>query len=141
MWRATIWSPSALPPYEHKYRSLKRVWFPLYYAIIAGVGVAVTLGAFPPLVRTYGPSVAVVGGVLLAAVGVGAVVGSVIPRLWRLELAVVILIFGVLAACTAAAWLAPHGSVGHALVLAPTMIPPLMHLSILGEEIKGRRAR
>jgi hypothetical protein len=84
LYAATIWHPAAIGPLEQKYRSLKRVWLPLYdtVAILAGITAAVYGSRL--LDRLYGDFTDAIG-VFFALVATVCLTGVVFPRLWAVE--------------------------------------------------------
>lgn len=143
LWRASIWHPDAIPPDEWKYRSLKRVWLPVYDLLAIGAGIWATLFGSPVLHELFAEPVIDAMGVLLTLVAAVCLLGVILPRLWRWEICGKVLLVALLAAYAAAVVLfrtnpAPSsGFVAFVIVLALPL--PIFRLTMLGEEIKERR--
>lgn len=144
LWRASIWHPDALPPDEWKYRSIKRVWLPLYDLIVIGAGLWATAFGSPLLHRLFDESVVDVAGIGLAIAGMVCLMGVIFPAFWAVELLgklAVLFLLAIYGACVAVFPTRPDPSAGFVVfILALGIIPPLIRLSILGEELKERRA-
>jgi hypothetical protein len=142
--RTTIWHPDALPPEEHKYRQQKRIYFPLYAAIVIGAGIWAVAYGSPVLHRLFDEDTIDFMGMVLAASGMLLLCGSVLPTLWHIAFGgnvLIMLLLGTYAAAVMFFRLNPDPSAGFIVfILALGLIVPPMHLSILGEEIKERRA-
>lgn len=144
LWRATIWHPDALPPDEWKYRSIKRVWLPIYDLIVIGAGLWATAFGSPLLHRLFPEDVIDLAGMGFAVAGMVCLMGVIFPAFWKVELAgklVVLLLLSVYGACVAIFPTQPNASSGFVVfILALGTLPPFIRLSILGEELKERRA-
>lgn len=146
MWRrlarASIWHPDAIPPEELKYASIKRVWLPLYdfIAVLAGIW-ALAFGS-PILHKLFSNDAVDFLGALLAAAGLICFFGVLFPALWRVEIAcklVILMLLGGYAATIVVFRTNPEPeALFIVFILCLGMIPPLIRLSILGEEIKDR---
>lgn len=68
LWRASIWHPDAIPPDEWKWRSLKRVWLPVYDLIAICAGIWAALYGSPVLHALFHKPVIDALGVMLAVV-------------------------------------------------------------------------
>ena len=95
--RGTIWKKGALDHEPKKYRSLWRVWLPLYdiIAIFAGI-FAVTHGS-RTLDRIFGTFLDPLG-VLFAVVALICLIGVSFPKLWKLETIGKSLLVGIISA-------------------------------------------
>lgn len=143
LWEASIWHRDAIPPEEFKYRSLKRVWLPVYDLIVMGAGIWATIFGSPLLHRLFPDDVIDLMGVLLAAAAFVCLCGVSFPRLWRVEIMGKIILVALLAAYAASVALFrldPDPSAGFVVLVLILALPlPLFVLTLRGEEIKERR--
>lgn len=143
LWRASIWHPDAIPPEEWKYRSLKRVWLPVYDLVTIGAGIWATLFGSPVLYELFGEPVIDAMGMLLTLVAAICLFGVAFPRLWRWEIGGKALLVALLAAYAGAVVLFranPAASAGFVAFIIVLALPlPSFRLILLGEEIKERR--
>lgn len=141
--RASIWHPDAIPPDEFKYRSLKRVWLPLYDGVAVGAGLWAAAFGSPLLHSLFDAQVIDVMGILLAAVATVCFLGVAFPALWRVEIAGKVTLMALLGSYAFAVALFrtnPDPAAGFvAFILALALPLPLFRLTLLGEEIKERR--
>lgn len=141
--RATIWHPDAIDVDEYKFRSLKRVWLPLYDAVAIGAGLWAALYGSPILRSLFDGPVITSMGVGLMLIATVCLMGVVFPALWRWEIVGKVALVALLASYAAAVvWFRPNlepatGFV--AFIIALTLPLPVFRLSLLGEEIKERR--
>ncbi|KAB1891063.1 hypothetical protein F6W69_10730 [Microbacterium oxydans] len=143
VWLASIWHPDAIPPDEWKYRSLKRVWLPVYDLIAIGAGIWAALFGSPVLHELFDEPVIDTMGTLLAIVATTCLLGVAFPHLWRWEICGKALLVALLAAYAAAVVLFranPAASAGFVAFIIVLALPlPIFRLTLLGEEIKERR--
>lgn len=143
LWRASIWHPDAVPPDEWKFRSLKRVWLPVYDLLAIGAGVWAALFGSPVLHSLFNKPMIDALGVLLAVVATVCLLGVAFPALWRWEIVGKTILVGLLGAYAASVVLfrtnpdPSSGFVAFVIVLALPL--PIFRLTLLGEEIKERR--
>lgn len=143
LYRASIWHPDAIPPEEWKFRSLKRIWLPVYDLVAIGAGIWAALLGSPVLHALFDEPVIDVLGYLLTAVATVCLFGVAFPRLWRWEIVGKVTLVGLLAAYAASVVLFrtnPDPSSGFvAFVIVLSLPLPIFRLTLLGEEIKERR--
>lgn len=144
LWRASIWHPDAIPPDEWKYRNLKRVWLPAYDLLIIIGGIIGATASIPALDLVFPAHVVDVLGIVLTLVAIVCLVGVCFPRLWALEIIGKAILIGILASYAIAIVLLAGLGEGHrefiAFVVLSTLPLPLYRMSLLGEEIRERRA-
>jgi hypothetical protein len=143
-WEASIWHPAAIPPEEWKYRTLKRIWLPVYDVLVMFTGLwAILWGGSPLLRRMLPDDVIQMIGVLLMFVGFAALMGIAFPRFWRIEILAKIALVTLLTSYAASVWIFNLlGDLSSGLVsfIVCLGIPlALFRLQLLGEEIKERR--
>ena len=139
---ASIWAHDAIPPYEHKYRNLKRVWLPAYDVVAILAGVVATVQGSPLLNRLFTEPVVNCLGAGMSLVAVVCLIGVAFPKLWLVEFVGKILLVGIIAAYAATIFLFasnPNPNDFIVLMLAFSLPFPLSRLNLLGEEIKERR--
>lgn len=143
LWRRTIWHPAAIPPEEWKYRSLKRVWLPVYDVIVMVTGIWAVWYA-SPILRTWLPDDAIdVIGSLFVLAGFACLLGIAFPRLWKIEIVGKILVLAFLSTYAGMIWVlnvqgdAASGFVSFVVCLGLPLL--FFRLMLLGEEIKQRR--
>lgn len=144
LFRASIWHPAAIPPGEHKYRNLKRVWLPLYDLIAVFCGVQAFLSGSPLLNILFPPNMIDVLGVMMAAVALVCLAGVAFPRLWLVEMIGKAILVGMICAYVATIMLlSPNAGSNLVVVGVLALGLPLafFRLNLLGEELKERRAR
>lgn len=143
LWRASIWHPDAMPPDEWKYRSLKRLWLPVYDLLAIGAGIWAALFGSPVLHELFDGPVIDAMGILLTAVATVCLLGVIFPPLWRWEICGKVLLVALLGAYAAAVVLfrtnPDPGSGFVAFVIVLSLPLPIFRLTLLGEEIKERR--
>ncbi|MDJ1113247.1 hypothetical protein [Microbacterium dauci] len=143
LWRASIWHPDAIPPDEFKYRSLKRVWLPIYDGIAVGAGLWAAAFGSPLLHSLLEEQVIDVMGILLAAVATVCFLGVAFPGLWKVEIGgkvTLMALLGAYAFAVAVFRTNPDPAAGFVAFVIALGIPlPLFRLTLLGEEIKERR--
>ncbi|WP_424462858.1 hypothetical protein [Pseudoclavibacter helvolus] len=143
LWRASVWHPDALPIEEFKFRSLKRVWLPLYDAAAFGAGLWAIVFGSPILHRLFHPDVIDLLGALLAVAAAVCFAGVAFPSLWRVEIAGKLVLLMLLAAYALTIIAFRTNPQPEALfvvfILVLGMPLPFFRLSLLGEEIKERR--
>lgn len=145
LWRASIWHPDSVPPEEWKYRSLKRVWLPVYFALAALAGFWATFIGGSPLLRQllHDNLIAALGG-LLMIVSLTGLVAVLFPRLWRVAMLADGALVALLSAYAAAIWgrnIQGDLSSGFTSFIVCLGLPLMFfHLQLLGEELKERRA-
>jgi hypothetical protein len=141
--RRTIWSPDQIDPDDWKYRSLTRVWLPIFDLIcIISSAWAFMYGS--PILHKLFPQD---GLIQMLATGFFVVtlscfVAVIFPALWRLEIFAKIGLMSLLAGYGASILLLTSPPDWFpAFVILTTLPLPFFRLSLLGEEIKERRAR
>lgn len=144
LFRASIWHPDAMPPDEWKFRSLKRTWLPLYDLIVIGAGLWATAFGSPLLHRLFAEAVIDIAGIGLAVAGMVCLVGVIFPAFLHVEYIgklTVLFLLAIYGGCVAFFPTRPDPQAGFVVfILALSIIPPLIRLSIIGEEFKERRA-
>jgi len=93
LFRASIWAPGALASEPRKYRSLRRVWLPIYDLIALMNGLLAFVFGSRILDQIFGTMTDLVG-LLFAAVALVCLVGVSFPKLWRVEFAGKVLLIG-----------------------------------------------
>lgn len=143
--RATIWHPAAIPAdAEWKYRWEKRLWLPLYDAVMIAAGLWAALWGSPTLHALFDETTVDVSGGLLAIAAAVCLCGVVFPRLWLAEiLGKLFLVFLLATYAAAVAFFrgdpAPEGGFV-VFILAGALYAPCSRLTTLAEEYKQRRA-
>lgn len=84
---ASIWAPGALDHEPKKFRSLWRVWLPLYDILAVVAGILAALFGSQILFHVFGYVLVPILGVAFAAASFVAFLGVAFPRLWRVEVA------------------------------------------------------
>ncbi len=143
LWAASIWAPGAIPPDEHKYRNMKRVWLPLYDLIAVFCGVQAFLSGSPLLNILLPADLTAVLGVMMAAAALVCLAGVAFPRLWLVEIVGKIILVAMISAYVATIMLlSPNAGSNLFVVGMLTFGLPLafFQLNLLGEELKERRA-
>ena len=142
LYRASIWHPDAIPPDEWKFRSLKRVWIPLYDLVAAGAGIWALFFGSPILHRLFANGVVDFAGGVFAVSALVCLAGISFPRLWRVEIIgklILLALLGTYAVCVAIFRSNPDQSALFVCFILVLAIPlPLFRLTLLGEEIKDR---
>lgn len=142
LFERSIWHPDALDPDEHKFRSLKRIWLPLYDLILIGAGVWAAMFGSPILHSLFQVEVITWLGMLLAGCAAVCLMGVSFPNLWRWEIAGKVVLVGLLLAYAAAVVLFrtnPDPASGFVAFVVVSALPlPIFRLMLLGEEIKDR---
>jgi len=140
--RATIWHHSAIPADEWKFRSIKRVWLPLYNLIMLGAGLWALWHGSPILNRIFPGDLVDVAGLALAGAAMVCLLGRAFPMLWAVEffgkLAIAFLLGGY--AGTVAFFRQDPDPAGGFVVfiLGAAIIPCMIGVSIIAEEWKER---
>lgn len=102
MWRRlfarTVWAPGALDHEPKKFRSLWRVWLPLYDLFAIGAGISAVAVGSPLLNRVFGEAFVDITGYGFTAVASACLIGVAFPRLWRFEVAMKSLLIGMIVA-------------------------------------------
>ena len=143
LWRASIWHPAAIAPDEFKYRTLKRVWLPLYDLIAVYAGIQVILYGSRLLNEMFSDGWVDAFGAIFTMVAVVCLVSVSFPRLWGVEIIGKVLLVSLIAAyITMIVFFstAPQPQFFVAAMLAFGLPLALFRLNLLGEEIKQRRA-
>ena len=104
--RGTIWEKGALRREPKKYRSLTRVWLPIYDGIAIAAGILAAVFGSRLLDGIYGGATDLIG-ILFAVVAFFALAGVAYPYLWRLEIAAKCVMLGMLSSYIAAILVAP----------------------------------
>lgn len=143
LWRETVWHPDAIPPDEWKFRSLKRLWLPVYDVIAVLAGIWATAFGSPILHRLFDENVIDLMGMTLTVAAAVCLLGVAFPRLWRVEIAGKVILVALLGGYAIAVMFFranPDPSAGFIVFVLLLALPaPLFRLSLLGEEIKERR--
>ena len=140
----TIWSPGAIPTDEWKYRNLKRVWLPTYDVVAILAGVVATVQGSPLLNRLFSELLVNMFGTGMAVIAMVCLLGVIFPALWAVELVGKAVLVGMVSAYAATILLFasnPQPNDFIVLMLAFSLPLPLFRISLLGEEIKERRAK
>jgi hypothetical protein len=146
--RASIWHPGAIPAREEKYRSLKRVWLPVYDVLAFMAGVTGVVYGSRLLDRLYGDMTDLVAG-LFATVALVCLFGLAFPRLWAVEIAGKSLLVGMVIAYAVAIVVSPSPEQMLAkeapswfifTMLLLTLPLPMFRLELLATEWADRRA-
>lgn len=143
LWAASIWAPGAIPPGEHKYRNLKRVWLPLYDLIAVFCGVQAYLSGSPVLNTLFPGDLIDVLGVMMATAALVCLAGVAFPRLWMVEIVGKTVLVGMISAYVATILLLSQNAGSNLFVVGMLTfgLPfAFFRLSLLGEELKERRA-
>lgn len=143
VYKASVWHPESIPPEEWKYRQLKRVWLPIYDVIAFFVGVTAIIQGSPLLNRLYDHAFVDLMGLIFTACAVVCFMGVAFPRFWAVEIAGKIVLMSLIAGyATTILLFSQTPSPNHFIVLTLFFALPLpmFRLSLLGEEIKERRA-
>lgn len=138
----TIWSKTAIPVDEWKYRNLKRVLLPtvdIFFAIGGFLGAS---HGIPAVDQVYGPTVSMIGGYAFTVVALVCFIGVAFPRLWLLEVygkcALLGMIVGYMGVLVAGAFIT-HTSSAYVLSLAGVCLAfVIWRLSILVDEARAR---
>lgn len=146
--RASIWHPLAIGPLEQKYRSLKRVWLPLYDVVAMLAGITAVMYGSRLLDRLYGDFTDVIGG-FFTLVAFVCLLGVAFPRLWAVEIVGKSILIGMVIAYATAIVLSPSPEQLAAkeapswfitvMLLLPLPLP-LFRLELLATEWADRRA-
>lgn len=148
LWEASIWAKGALPLHEQKYRSLKRVWLPLYDVVLVIAGINAVLYGSRLLDRLYGDFTDVIGA-FFSAIALVCLAGIAFPRLWAVEFVGKTLLVAMVIAYISAIILSPSPAQVQAneppnwfivTMLAATLPLPLFRLELLTTELADRRA-
>ena len=144
LYERSIWHPSAIDPEEWKFRSLMRLWLPLYDLLAIGAGLWAAWFGSPILHRLFPESNTVdVLGYALAVIATACLVGVSFPRMPRVETIGKSLLIGLLTSYAGAiAIFNASGDITSWFVvfIVLMVLPlPLYRLSMLGEEKKERR--
>lgn len=146
--RHTVWAPGALDHEPKKFRTLWRVWLPLYDVIAITAGFFAYSHGSNLLNGIFGPLVVDIVGLGFMAVAVLCLVAVVHPKLWKLEIGAKSLLIGMVATYI---WvilflpsnqqLATSGAPSYfvACMLAFGLPLALFRLTQLGEEQYDRR--
>lgn len=140
----TIWSPGAIPTDEWKYRNLKRVWLPTYDVVAILAGVVATVQGSPLLNRLFSELLVNMFGTGMAVIAMICLLGVIFPALWAVELVGKAILVGIVSAYATTILLFasnPQPNDFIVLMLAFSLPLPLFRISLLGEEIKERRAK
>ena len=143
LYRQSIWHPDAIPPDEWKFRSLKRVWLPLYDLIAVWAGFSAVMFGSTILNRLFPPHMVDLLGVAFTTTAVVCLAGVAFPRLWAVEIAgKAILVSMVAGYVTAILFFSqtPEPNLFVVGMLTWGLPLALFRLNLLGEEIKERRA-
>lgn len=90
---ASVWWPGALDAEPKKYRSLKRLWLPLYDVVALMNGLLAAAFGSRILDQIFGDGTDLIG-FFFAGVALVCLVGVSFPRLWRVEFAGKVLLIG-----------------------------------------------
>lgn len=94
----TVWHRKGVPPEDWKYRRLVRLWLPVYYAIALYTGLVGLIFGSPLLNRLFPEATTDITTSAFALVAALALIGVVVPRLWRVEVVGTIILAGLVAA-------------------------------------------
>lgn len=140
--RATIWHRSAIPADEWKFRSIKRVWLPLYNLIVVGAGLWALWFGSPILKRLFPGELIDIAGLALAVAGAICFLGRAFPMLWAVEFAgkvAIAFLLGGYAGTVALFRQDPDPAGGFVVfILVLAIIPCMIGVSIIAEEWKER---
>lgn len=144
LFRASIWHPEAIPVEEWKYRNLKRVWLPLYFALAFVNGILAAWVGSRLLHRLFGEQLTDWLGFGLAAVGAVCFAAVAFPRLWAVAIPAVSTLVGMVLAYVGAILLFPSPDrTDPAFFIAGMLffgLPfAMFYVNLLGEEWKERR--
>lgn len=148
LWRASIWHPDAIPLHEQKYRSLKRLWLPVYDIIAVLAGITAAVYGSRLLDRLYGDFTDAIG-LFFSFVALVCLAGVAFPRLWALEIAGKSLLVGMILAYAIAIVVSPSPeqiaqqeapSWFVSVILLLPLPLPLFRLDLLATEWADRRA-
>ena len=145
LWRASIWHPEAVPPYEGEIASdVKRGLLPVFDVVLIATAVLALRGGMPTFAIVYGDAVSDAASWALLVVAATCLVGVAFPRLWLVETiaktALLLLLSGYGAVLILSAALADpaRGFVG-GVTLAASLIP-VWRLVWLGRDYRRRKA-
>ena len=144
LFAASIWAPGAIPADEWKYRNLKRVWLPTYDVVAILAGVVATVQGSPLLNRLFSELLVNMFGTGMAVIAMICLLGVIFPALWAVELVGKAILVGIVSAYATTILLFasnPQPNDFIVLMLAFSLPLPLFRISLLGEEIKERRAK
>lgn len=148
LYRQTIWRSGEIPMHEQKYRSLKRVWLPLYDTIAVVAGVMAAGYGSRLLDRLYGDATDFIG-IFFAFVAAVCLAGVAFPKLWAVEIVGKLLLIGMIIAYATAIIVSPSPeqlaareapSWFIAVILLLPLPLPLFRLELLATEWVDRRA-
>ena len=142
---ASIWSPTAIPAEEWKYRNLKRVMFPTIDFLFILGGLSAARFGIPAISEFFPDPVVDAFSYVLSAVGLACLIGVSFPRLWGLEMVSKILLLTQVVGYVTALFLltaAGEGNRGFVLIIAAVAVcPVLWRLTLLASEWSERRAQ
>ena len=97
LWSQTIWAKGALDNEPKKYRSLKRVWLPLYDGIAIANGILALWFGSRLLDRIFGSLTDVIG-LFFSLVALVCLLGVAFPALWKIEVVGKVILIGMVLA-------------------------------------------
>lgn len=137
----TVWHPDAIEPEEWKYRTLKRIWLPVFdFLAIVGSVWAISYGS-PILNKMFQSDIVIDAlGTLMFMTALTCLVAVILPAMWKVEIAAKIVLMSMLAGyATSILLLNQPPDWFPVYIILMTLPLPFLRLSVLGEEIKERR--
>lgn len=134
----TVWASDAIPLDEWKYRNLTRVVFPVIYAALFFGGIsAANLGI--PAINEFFPKMATpIFAYAILFTSLISLVGVVLPKQWRLEMAGDVSLFGLLVAYLCSLGILMVSGEGNrgflVFIVLAAIVPIIWRLTILGAE-------
>lgn len=139
----SIWSKTAIPAEEWKYRNVKRVLFPLIDFILFLGGFSAAYFGVPAISEFFPRAIVDTFSTLLSVAALLAFIGVVFPRLWGLEIVANAIVLGLTVGYYVALVILTvngQGRGGFILAIASIALAVIIwRLSMLGDEWQERR--
>jgi hypothetical protein len=137
----TVWHADVTDPEEWKYRTMRRIWLPIFDLMAIVASIWAILHGSPILNKLIQNDVAVnvLGGVMFIT-SLVCLVAVIMPALWKVEIVAKIVLMSLLAGYATAILLMNQPPDWFPVFIISMTLPlPFLRLSVLGEEIKERR--
>lgn len=143
LFKQSIWAPNAIPISEWKYRNLKRVLFPIVDVFFILSGISAAYYGVPAISEFFPREVVDTFASLLSLSAIVALLGTIFPRLWGMQMVASSIILGLMVVYVTSLFILTRigeGNRGFVLGISAVATAPIFwRISLLSNEWQERK--